>query len=195
MANPQTEVHAEAQPEADAEINPGVEADPRSDAEADSRFHAAANLTPVADTSSQTPEANWAQGTSSNGNAESCTGSHSAAGVDSNGNAETVRRAGSRATPSKHELEQQEVPVAKRHKAVSKASLAAMAAIAATARLPTQVITLVPLKLEHLPSNPECASVGHNNVTPSKDEQPSQSSHSASAVCCSDTNYISLHKK
>lgn len=45
----------------------------------------------------------------------------------------------------KHGLEQQEVPDAKRQKALSKASLAAMAAIAATARLPSQVMKLLHL--------------------------------------------------
>ena len=46
------------------------------------------------------------------------------------------------ATTAKRGLEQQGAPDAKRQKALSKESLAAMAAIAATARLPSQVMKL-----------------------------------------------------
>lgn len=49
------------------------------------------------------------------------------------------------ATAVKRELEGQEAPAAKRQKVLSKESLAAMAAIAATARLPTQVMKLCSL--------------------------------------------------
>ncbi|KAL3163301.1 hypothetical protein ABBQ32_009693 [Trebouxia sp. C0010 RCD-2024] len=60
--------------------------------------------------------------------------------------------AGSMAAAVKHGLEQQEVPDAKRQKALSKASLAAMAAIAATARLPSQAPTLAANNIKYLHS-------------------------------------------
>ena len=97
------------------------------------------------------PEAAGAQDISSNGNSVSCTSGHSAAGAASNGTAVAVRKAGSAAIATKRALERQAEPAAKRQKAVSKESQAAMAAIAATARLPTQVIAFMPLRLKYLP--------------------------------------------
>lgn len=78
-----------------------------------------------------------------------------------------VRKAGSAAIAMKHALEQQAVPVAKRQKVLSKESQAAMAAIAATARLPTQVITSVSLSLEYLPLSRKLGT----NLTQSHDQQ------------------------
>lgn len=143
MANPSSDANntpgigAESLPEAVVEAN----ATPAGEAEADPGFLTVTNLAPVVDTNlPQRPEGNFAQGTSSsNGKAVACT--QTAAAADSTGGAVPARRAGSTAAAMKHELEQQEVPAAKRHKAVSKESQAAMAAVMATARLPTQVIT------------------------------------------------------
>ena len=86
-------------------------------------------------------EPNQAQDTSSSGNAVLDMPSYSNPGANSVSSSVAV--AGSMATTAKRGLEQQGAPDAKRQKALSKESLAAMAAIAATARLPSQVMQLV----------------------------------------------------
>lgn len=134
-ANPETD--AESLPRADVE----AKGTPAAEATADPGFLTTANLAPVVDTNPPPClKGNSAPGiSSSSGKAVPCT--QGAAITDSNKNAVVARRAGSSATATKDELGQQGVPAAKRHKAVSKESQAAMAAIMATARLPTQVTT------------------------------------------------------
>lgn len=156
-----TGVDAEANPETVAEENPGpgAKADPRPDAEEEPRLCDAAN--PTSDTTPQPHEADGDPNISSDGNAVSwqSQGSLKAAGADHHASAVTVRKASNAAKAMKRELEQQAVPAAKRPKAVSKESLAAMAAIAATAQLPTQVITVTPLTLERFMLRLRCHSI------------------------------------
>lgn len=189
MANPTSdaknapEVDAEAIPEAVVEAN----ATPAGEAEADPGFPTTANLVPMVDTNPpQRLEGNSALGiSSSSGKAVPCT--QSAAATDSTGGAVAVRRAGSSAAAMKRELAQQEVPVAKRHRAVSKESQAAMAAIMATARLPTQVITHT-LRLDRLLLSPKshliCTAMSHTAMLHSSDSHGSQNS----GVICSVLN-------
>lgn len=148
-ANP--EIDAESLPRAVVEANATL----AGGAEADPGFLTTTNLAPVVDTNPpQRLEENSARGISSaSGKAVPCT--QTAAAADSTGGAVSLRRAGSAAAAMKRELEQQEVPVAKRHKAVSEESQAAMAAIMATARLPTQVIRYT-LRLNYLRLSPNC---------------------------------------
>ena len=125
---------------------PAAETNPGSDAEADLGLNAGANPRPTGADGQHDAranpqpdaEANWAQDISSSANAVSDNLRHSASATNSTGVA--VRLADTTtATAVKRELEQQEAPVAKRQKALSKESQAAMAAIAATARLPSTV--------------------------------------------------------
>lgn len=96
----------------------------------------------AAEAHSTPAESNCAQEISSNGIAMSDNPNCST--PTANSSSRSVA-AGSMVAPGKHGLEQQEPPDAKRQKALSKDSLAAMAAIAATARLPSQVMELVHL--------------------------------------------------
>ena len=162
-----TGVDAEANPETVAEENPGpgAKANPRPDAEEEPRLCDAAN--PTSDTNPQPPEADGAPNISSNINAVSCTSSLKAAGADHHASAVAVRKASNAAIAMKRDLEQQAAPAAKRQKAVSKESLAAMAAIAATARLPTQVRKVEPLTLERLLLRLRCHSITYfSSVSP-----------------------------
>ena len=150
MADPKTELDAEANPDTDAAVSPGpnVEANPRPDAESDPRFYAVGNPPSVADTNPKPREADGTQDINRKGKPVLRTSSHRAAGADSSVTAVAARKAGNAGIAKKRDLEQQAVAVAKRQKAVSKESQAAMAVITATARLPTQVRTSAPLTVE-----------------------------------------------